>query len=127
MANILVVEDDEMISRMLQLRLELSGHQVDTAANGEEGADKALAGAYDLVLMDIHMPVMDGYEATHRLRGQDYSGTIVALTSSVMSKDTCDAIDAGCDHFLAKPIGPDFEEQIRGILGAVKNSGLNDR
>ncbi|MES9905790.1 MAG: response regulator [Sedimenticola sp.] len=127
MAKILVVEDDEMISRMVRLRLEMASHQVDTAANGREGVDKALAGTYDLVLMDMHMPVMDGHEATLTLRKQNYSGTIAALTASVMTRDSNHAIEAGCNHFLAKPIGPDFEERIQRILDAPGNTQFHDR
>lgn len=119
MAKILIVEDDEMISRLLRLRLEMAGHQVDAAANGREGVDKALADYYQLVLMDMHMPIMDGHEATRTLREQHYSGTIAALTASVMSKDTHHALKAGCNHFLAKPIGADFEEQIQRILASA--------
>lgn len=119
MADILLVEDDEMIRRMLSLRLTMSGHHVEPADNGSTGLDKALAGSYDLVLMDMHMPVMDGHEAVRRLREQGYTGTIVAVTASVMSSDTRKAIEAGCDHFISKPIGEDFEQRVQEILDSA--------
>ncbi|MCW8890019.1 MAG: response regulator, partial [Sedimenticola sp.] len=85
MARILLVEDDVMISRMLSLRLQMKGHQVELAENGKVGMEKALATPYDIILMDMHMPVMDGHEATKALRDAGYTGLIVAVTASVMS------------------------------------------
>lgn len=118
MALILLVDDDEMIARMISLRLRVRGHQVEFAHNGQEGIDKALGGEYDLVIMDMHMPVMDGHEAVRRLREKDFGGTIVAVTASAMSRDSQAAIEAGCDHFLSKPIGDDFEQRIEDLLAA---------
>ncbi len=126
MARILLVEDDELIGRMVTLRLRVKGHGVELAANGREGIDKALAGDYDLVLMDMHMPVMDGHEAVRRLREQGYQGVIAALTASAMSQDNRAAIDAGCDHFISKPIGDDFEQKIQDILAAGVARRAND-
>lgn len=118
MASILVVEDHMSIQRLLTLRLELRGHTVDCAADGHVGVEKALAGAYDLVLMDMHMPRMDGYAATRKLRSKGYTGTITALTASAMAEDSHKALAAGCDHFIAKPITADFEERIERIVNA---------
>ena len=116
MASILMVEDDLMISKMLSMRLELSGYSVDVADNGLTGYQKAMAGDYDLVLMDMHMPVMDGHEAVRKLREQGYSKTVVAVTASAMNEDTVQALDAGCDYFISKPIGEDFEKIIENII-----------
>lgn len=118
MSVILLVEDDEMIGRMITMRLNLLGHSVETAVNGKEAVDKALAGNYDLVLMDMHMPIMDGHEATRTLRDQGYSNKIVAVTASAMSSDSDKAIKSGCDDHISKPIGPDFEERIQSLLGS---------
>ncbi len=118
MALILLVEDDELIGRMVALRLRVRGHRVEQAMNGRQGIDKALAGDYDLVLMDMHMPVMDGHEAVRRLREEGYEGIIAALTASAMSQDNRAAIDAGCNHFISKPIGDDFEQRIADILAS---------
>ncbi|MDX2504164.1 MAG: response regulator [Gammaproteobacteria bacterium] len=116
MAKILLAEDEEFISRMINLRLTLKGHEVDHAKNGQEAVDKALTGKYDLILMDMHMPVMDGHEATHTLREKGYQGLIVAVTASVMSADSEKAIKSGCDEYIAKPIGADFEERLESLL-----------
>ena len=116
MAKILLVEDDQMISKMMVLRLMMRGHQVDTAINGQQGVDRALAGNYDLILMDMHMPVLDGHGATRQLRDQGYQGLIVAVTASAMSSDSRKALDSGCDAHIVKPITADFEDQIEAIL-----------
>ncbi len=116
MASILLVEDDAMISRMLSLRLRMQGHEIESAANGRAGMEMALAGCYDLVLMDMHMPEMDGHEAVRRLRERGYRGKIAAVTASAMSQDSQKAIAAGCDHYISKPVGEDFEQRIADIL-----------
>lgn len=118
MANILLVEDDEMISRMISLRLQMRGHSIDLAQDGKSGMEKALTGGYDLVLMDMHMPVMDGHEAVRQLRQQGYDGIIVAITASAMSSDSEKAIQAGCNAHLSKPIGNDFEDRLEAMLAS---------
>ena len=116
MAHLLLVEDDSLIRRMISLRLQSRGHTLETAENGAEGLQMALAGSFDAVLMDMHMPVMDGHEAVRQLRQENYRGLIVAVTASAMSRDSEAAMEAGCDAFLSKPITPDFEDQIEKIL-----------
>ena len=117
MAKILLAEDDELISRMINLRLTLRGHEIDQAVNGQEAVAKALAGNYDLILMDMHMPVMDGHDATHTLRDKGYDGLIVAVTASVSSADSEKAINSGCEEYIPKPIGADFEDRVESLLG----------
>ena len=119
MASILIVEDDDPIRKMLLLRLQLRGHDVDQATNGQEGVEKALDGDFDLVLMDMHMPVLDGHEATRQLKAQGYIKPIIAVTASAMSEDCEAAILAGCDDHICKPIGPDFEDRIESFLASV--------
>ena len=116
MAKILLAEDDEFISRMINMRMTLRGHEIDLAVNGQEALDKALSGNYDLILMDMHMPVMDGHEATQILRDKGYDGLIVAVTASVMSADSEKAIKSGCDEYIPKPIGDDFEDRVETLL-----------
>ncbi len=101
---------------MITLRLQLRGHTVDLARDGHEGVEKALAGDFDLVLMDMHMPKMDGHEAVQHLRGQGFDTTIVAVTASATSRDSEAALESGCDSFISKPIGDDFEDRVDAIL-----------
>ena len=122
MARILLVEDDEFIRRMINMRLTLQGHQVEQAGNGQEALELASSGGYDLILMDMHMPVMDGHKATQALREQNYAGLIVAVTASVMSAESEKAIESGCNDYIPKPIGADFEARIYEILAAWKAS-----
>ena len=116
MAKILLVEDDPMISRMLSLRLGMKGHDVDLAENGKIGMEKAFASEYDIVLMDMHMPVMDGHQATSALRDAGYSGLIVAVTASVMSQESEAAIKSGCDSYINKPVSENFEQEVQEKL-----------
>lgn len=116
MKTILIVEDDKHIVKMLTRRLKKEAYELHYAENGKIGVEKAMALQPDLVLMDMHMPVMDGIEATALLRSQGYKGLISALTASVSILDSKKSIDAGCDHFHSKPIGPGFEDDIRFML-----------
>lgn len=121
MSSILLVEDDNVIRKMINIRLQLHGFEVDTAVNGQEGVEKASTCLYDAILMDMHMPVMDGHEATKILREQGYQGLIIAVTASVMSDETNKAINVGCDHFIPKPIEVNFEDQVAEFISQYKD------
>jgi CheY-like chemotaxis protein len=97
----------------------LCGHTVEAAFNGQEAVDTVLSEGYDLVLMDMHMPVLDGYAATRILRQRGYNKLVIAVTASALAADSAKAIEAGCNDHISKPIGPDFEEQIDGILSGL--------
>jgi two-component system, sensor histidine kinase and response regulator len=104
---VLLVEDNPVNQLVATRMLQLEGCDVDLAANGAEALERALARAYDLVLMDCHMPVMDGFEATRRLHNQLEASTrppIVALTASVLDEDRELCRQAGMDAALAKPL-----------------------
>jgi CheY-like chemotaxis protein len=93
----------------VQLYLRRLPYTLETAADGQAGLDLFTAGAYDLVLMDVHMPVLDGLAATRALRAWERDQgrpptPVVALTASVMLEDVRQALDAGCDAHLAKPL-----------------------
>jgi len=106
MARILLVEDNEMNRDMLSRRLLRNGHEVTIAIDGQQAIDMARAGQPDVVLMDLSLPVIDGWEATRRLRASpDTAGLrIIALTSHAMSGDRERALAAGCDDYDTKPL-----------------------
>ncbi|MHB9023265.1 MAG: response regulator [Armatimonadota bacterium] len=106
MTKILLVEDNEMNLDMLSRRLERRGYQVVTAVDGEQGIFKATAEMPDLILMDMSLPVLDGWEATRRLKGNPATRGIpvIALTAHAMAGDREKALDAGCDDYDSKPI-----------------------
>jgi CheY-like chemotaxis protein len=106
MARILLVEDNEMNRDMLSRRLQRRGYEVAMATDGQAGIDMAKSGEYDLVLMDMSLPEVDGWEATRRLREDPATKSlpIIALTAHAMSGDRDKAIEAGCDDYDTKPI-----------------------
>jgi CheY-like chemotaxis protein/two-component sensor histidine kinase len=97
--------DDAMENRILVNRiLTKRGARVEVASNGREGVEQALQNDFDLVLMDMQMPVMDGFEATRELRRLGYQKPIVALTAQAMKEDRRRCLEAGCQDYLTKPI-----------------------
>lgn len=106
MAKILLVEDNEMNRDMLSRRLERKGFEVVTAVDGQEGLDKAKSSAPDLILMDVDLPVLDGLEATRRLKADDATKSIpiIALTAHALVEDRAKSFEAGCDDYDTKPI-----------------------
>ena len=121
MASILLVEDEVLIRDLVTLRLEIAGHQISTAENGQIGYEKALELQPDLVLMDMHMPVMSGHEAVITLREKGYSGLVVALTASALTTETNQALTSGCDYFMTKPIPEDFEDKVAEMIENRQN------
>ena len=113
---ILIVDDDKNVVKMLLRRLKKMKFIVHTAINGKIAFEKALQLKPDLILLDIQMPIMDGYTTITKLREVKYTGLVVACTASVRAQDTKKAIEKGCDYFIAKPIARDFEETIIKLL-----------
>lgn len=116
MPRILLVEDNEMNRDMLSRRLVRRGYEVLIALDGQMGIEMAEAEAPDLILMDMSLPVMDGWEATRALKANP--GTrhipVIALTAHAMSTDRDKALDAGCDDYDTKPI------ELPRLLGKVE-------
>ena len=106
MPRVLLVEDNEMNRDMLSRRLRKKGFEVDMALDGAEGVKMARQGAYDIVLMDMSLPVIDGWEATRQLRAEPETRDvpIIALTAHAMAGDRDKAMDAGCSDYDTKPV-----------------------
>ena len=119
MAKILYVEDNEDNVYMLARRLRRSGHEVIVAVDGEQGLAMARAEAPALILMDLSLPVMDGWEATRRLKATPETRDIpiIALSAHVMTGDKEKALAAGCDDYDTKPVNlPRLLEKIAALL-----------
>lgn len=104
--RILLVEDNEMNRDMLSRRLLRRGHEVLFAVDGQEAVDMATTGSPALILMDMGLPVMDGWEATRRIKADPRTRAIpvIALTAHAMAEDRDKALAAGCDDFDTKPV-----------------------
>jgi len=121
-AKILLVEDNEMNRDMLSRRLERRGYEVVIAVDGAEGVRMAQAEAPALILMDMSLPVLDGWEATRQIKAAPATGgiPIIALTAHAMSGDREKAIEAGCDDFDTKPVDlPRLLAKIDALLGGA--------
>lgn len=119
MPKILLVEDNELNRDMLSRRLERRGFTVVMAVDGGEGVRMALTEKPDLILMDMGLPVLDGWEATRQVRADPASAhvPIIALTAHAMSSDEQKAKEAGCDDFDTKPVElPRLLEKIQALL-----------
>nr|WP_255429407.1 PAS domain S-box protein [Ramlibacter albus] len=121
-ARVLLVEDNEINQDVARELLQDAGFTVDVADNGRIGVDMALAGHYDLVLMDMQMPVMDGIEATRALREQARFANlpILAMTANALARDRDRCLDAGMNDFISKPIEPQqLQRAVRKWLRAT--------
>ncbi|MBS7541849.1 response regulator [Ancylobacter oerskovii] len=120
MATILLVEDNEMNRDMLSRRLTRNGYEVLLAVDGQQGVDLATSRRPDLILMDMSLPVLDGWEATRRVKAAPETAAIpvIALTAHAMEQDREAAMAAGCDEFDTKPVElPRLLGKIRALLG----------
>ncbi|PWB50700.1 MAG: response regulator [Candidatus Methanoperedenaceae archaeon] len=121
--RILIIEDNEQNLYLLTFIVEKHGCEVQAARNGQEGLEMACRIKPDLILLDIQLPIMDGYTVTRKVRSNTDLDKIpiVAITSFVMPDDRDKALDAGCNGYIEKPINPEtFMEQIKQYLGENK-------
>tara|TARA_B100001750_G_scaffold10034_1_gene7460 strand:+ start:63 stop:422 length:360 start_codon:yes stop_codon:yes gene_type:complete len=116
MAKILIVEDNEMNRDMLSRRLERKGFDVVMAEDGQKGVDMSKSDHPDLILMDLSLPVMDGWQATSTIKADDETKAIpiIVLTAHAMAGDREKALDAGADEYDTKPI------EFKRLLGKIK-------
>jgi two-component system, cell cycle response regulator DivK len=115
MPRILLVEDNDMNRDMLSRRLIRNGYEVSLAVDGQQGADMALSERPDLILMDMSLPVVDGWEATRRIKANDATRRIpvIALTAHAMSGDREKAMEVGCEDYDTKPV------EMSRLLGKI--------
>ncbi|MEM7179099.1 MAG: response regulator [Pseudomonadota bacterium] len=116
MVKILLVEDNEMNRDMLSRRLLRRGYDVVMAVNGELALSMTLEEKPDLILMDMSLPIIDGWEATRRLKSDPETGAIpvIALTAHAMASDRDKAMEAGCDDYDSKPV------DLARLLGKIQ-------
>ena len=125
MPKILLVEDNEMNRDMLSRRLQRKGYEVVIAVDGGEGVEMAHSQSPDLILMDMSLPVLDGWEATRRLKAAPDTASIpvIALTAHAMATDRDKAMEAGCDDYDTKPIDfPRLLGKIEMLLGGASGA-----
>jgi CheY-like chemotaxis protein len=113
--KILLVEDNEMNRDMLSRRLRKKGHEVVMAEDGQKGVDMASTEGPEIILLDMSLPVMDGWEAARTLKGDEATRAIpiIALTAHAMAGDREKALDAGCDDYDTKPV------DLKRLLGKI--------
>jgi CheY-like chemotaxis protein len=126
MPRLLLVEDNEESRDALSRRLQRTGYEVLTAVDGQQGIEAVRAGSPDLVLMDMSLPVLDGWQATRQLKADPQTRHIpvIALTAHAMAGDREKALAAGCDEYETKPV--EFDRllgKIQGLLGASSPTG----
>jgi CheY-like chemotaxis protein len=121
MAKILLIEDNELNRDMLSRRLARKGFDVVTACDGEEGILRAATDSPDLILMDLNLPVLDGWEAARKLKADPRTRAIaiLALSAHAMSEHRDRALEAGCDDFDTKPVDlPRLLAKIEALLAS---------
>ncbi|MDX1996053.1 MAG: response regulator [bacterium] len=126
MAKILVVEDNEMNLDMLSRRLERRGHEIIIATDGAQGVDMAQREKPELILMDMSLPVLDGWQATRQIKSNpDIKHIpIIALTAHAIAGDREKCLAAGCDEYESKPIKfPQLMAKIDSFLGTSNGGG----
>ena len=117
MSKILLVEDNEMNRDMLTRRLERKGFEVVIAVDGQAGVDMASSSNPDIILMDLSLPVIDGWEATRQIKADPATQPIpvIALTAHAMAGDEQKALQAGCNDYDTKPV------DLKRLLGKIEN------
>ena len=123
MAKLLLVEDNEMSRDMLSRRLVRRGYEVAVAVDGAQGVEMARTERPDLVLMDLSLPVIDGWEATRRIKAAQETRhlPVIGLTAHAMASDRDKALEAGCDDYDTKPI--ELERLLQKVEALIQSVG----
>ncbi|WP_295844628.1 response regulator transcription factor [uncultured Microbacterium sp.] len=118
MTRILIAEDEERISAFVAKGLESAGYQTLIVADGAEALDIALSGDVDLVLLDVGLPTLDGFEVLRSIRGQGSQIPVIMLTARTSTRDTVDGLDAGANDYVAKPFK--FDELLARVRSRMR-------
>ena len=124
-SRILVVEDEDAIAQGLQLNLERKGHQVELARDGSEALAKARGGRYDLILLDVRLPQVDGFEVCQRLRGEGNLTPILMLTARSQPDDVTYGLKMGADDYVVKPF--ELAELLARVEGLLRRQAWSRR
>jgi two-component system OmpR family response regulator len=125
--RILLVEDDEMLANAVARALRQSAHAVDTVASGAEADDCLTANEYDLVLLDLGLPKLDGFEVLRRLRQRRNAVPVIILTVRDAQEDLVKGLDLGADDYLTKPFNlPELEARVRAVIRRSHASASSD-
>jgi len=119
--RILVIEDERMLANSIKLLLEAKGFEVETVYDGESGAEYAELGVYDLLILDVMMPGMDGYQVARQVRARRCSTPILMLTAKSGLEDRIEGLNAGADYYLTKPF--DSRELLACINALLRRQG----
>lgn len=127
MAKILIIEDEQSIQRLLTYDLQQAGYEVEVASSGDVGFQMATTGDYDLILLDVMLPKMDGITLCKRLREQNKEVYIIMLTARSDEMDKVTGLEAGADDYITKPFSP--REVLARIRAGLRRKGenLNDK
>lgn len=119
--KILIIEDDELLAEALKTLLELKGFEVEAVYDGEDGATYAETGIYDLLIMDVMMPKLNGYQVARQVRHQRITTPILMLTAKGETQDRIEGLNAGADYYLTKPF--DNQELLACINALLRRQG----
>ena len=119
--RVLIVEDEKRLASTLQDLLELNGYTADVCHDGEAGLDNALSGIYDVILLDVMLPKLDGFTVLRRLRAAGNATPVLMLTARSEVTDRVEGLDCGADYYLTKPFEP---RELLDPLMAVSVKGL---
>ncbi|MBB2974846.1 DNA-binding response OmpR family regulator [Microbacterium endophyticum] len=121
MTRILIVEDEPRISSFVSRGLIVAGYETEVVDDGALALQRVFDGAFDLVLLDVGLPSIDGFEVLHQLRGQGFTLPIIMLTARSSIRDTVDGLDAGANDYIAKPFR--FDELLARVRTRLRDPG----